>query len=82
VIFPISRIYVKDLLVEGVDNGSAELRPRKYSVVRADNSYCGEIEVGLTFTRKVNHFEVYSLKVLIFLVLQIIAKIVTLSSQI
>jgi hypothetical protein len=82
VIFPISRIYAKDLLVEGVENGSAELHPRKYSVVRADNSYCGEIEVGLTFTRKVNHFEVYSLKVLIFLVLQIIAKIVTLSSQI
>ncbi|KAI5434469.1 16 kDa phloem protein 1 [Lathyrus oleraceus] len=45
-------IYVKDLLAEGVEKGSAILRPRKYSVVRADNSYCGEIEVGINFTRK------------------------------
>uniref|UniRef100_I1JHZ2 C2 domain-containing protein n=1 Tax=Glycine max TaxID=3847 RepID=I1JHZ2_SOYBN len=45
-------IYVKDLLAEGAENGSAELRPHKYSVVRADQSYCGEIEVGITFTRK------------------------------
>jgi len=41
-------------LAEGAENGSAELRPRKYSVVRADNSYCGELEVGITYTRKVN----------------------------
>ncbi|XP_061363738.1 16 kDa phloem protein 1-like isoform X2 [Gastrolobium bilobum] len=45
-------IHVKDLLVEGAENGSAELHPRKYVVVRADQSYCGEIEVGITFTRK------------------------------
>lgn len=49
-------IYVKDLLEEGVENGSAELRPRKYSVVRADNSYYGEIEVGITFSRKEDEY--------------------------
>lgn len=49
-------IYVKDLLAEGAENGSAELRPRKYSVVRADNSYCGELEVGITYTRKENEY--------------------------
>ncbi|KAK7276279.1 hypothetical protein RIF29_17417 [Crotalaria pallida] len=45
-------IYVKDLLAAGAENGSSELHPRKYSVVGADQSYCGEIEVGITFTRK------------------------------
>ncbi|KAL2317246.1 hypothetical protein Fmac_031122 [Flemingia macrophylla] len=45
-------IHVKDLLAEGTENGSAEIRPNKYSVVRADQSYYGEIEVGITFTRK------------------------------
>ncbi|TQD85158.1 hypothetical protein C1H46_029246 [Malus baccata] len=43
-------IYVKDLLAQGVQNGTAELHPLKYSVVRADNTYRGEIKVGLTFT--------------------------------
>ncbi|XP_041000577.1 16 kDa phloem protein 1-like [Juglans microcarpa x Juglans regia] len=46
-------IYVKDLLAVGVENGTAELHPRKYSVVRTDQTYCGEIEVGVTFTLKV-----------------------------
>ncbi|KAK4579173.1 hypothetical protein RGQ29_029020 [Quercus rubra] len=46
-------IYVEDLMAVGVENGTAELHPRKYSVVRKDQSYCGEIEVGVTFTRKV-----------------------------
>uniref|UniRef100_A0A2N9IQV5 C2 domain-containing protein n=1 Tax=Fagus sylvatica TaxID=28930 RepID=A0A2N9IQV5_FAGSY len=46
-------IYVEDLLAVGVENGTAELHPRKYRVVRTDQSYCGEIEVGVTFTRKV-----------------------------
>ncbi|XP_002533151.2 16 kDa phloem protein 1 isoform X2 [Ricinus communis] len=46
-------IYVKDLLELGVENGVAELQPRKYCVVQADNSYCGEIQVGLNFTLKV-----------------------------
>ncbi|KAH0979723.1 hypothetical protein GBA52_006900 [Prunus armeniaca] len=43
-------IYVKDLLALGVENGTAQLHPLKYSVVRADRTYRGEIQVGLTFT--------------------------------
>ncbi|KAI5346428.1 PREDICTED: elicitor-responsive [Prunus dulcis] len=43
-------IYVKDLLALGVENGTAQLHPLKYSVVRADGTYRGEIQVGLTFT--------------------------------
>ena len=41
----------------GVENGTAELCPHKYSVVCKVQSYYGEIEVGVTFTRKVflNH---------------------------
>uniref|UniRef100_A0A5B7C506 C2 domain-containing protein n=1 Tax=Davidia involucrata TaxID=16924 RepID=A0A5B7C506_DAVIN len=46
-------IYLKDLLALGVENGTAELHPRKYSVVYADQTYCGEIRVGVTFTPKV-----------------------------
>ncbi|KAK4277958.1 hypothetical protein QN277_015871 [Acacia crassicarpa] len=45
-----AEIYVKDLLAIGAENGKAELRPQKYRVVGADQSYCGEIEVGITFT--------------------------------
>ncbi|KAJ8766078.1 hypothetical protein K2173_020594 [Erythroxylum novogranatense] len=44
--------YVKDLLALGVDNGTAELHPRKYSVTNANQCYCGEIQVGLNFTLK------------------------------
>lgn len=72
--FFVFRIYVKDLLAEGAENGSAELHLRKYSVVQADQSYCGEIEVGITFTRKVTFLEVNGLKGLIILVMQKIVK--------
>ncbi|XAR72010.1 hypothetical protein NMG60_11018498 [Bertholletia excelsa] len=48
-----STIYLKDLFALGVENGTAELHPRKYSVVTADQSYCGEIQVGVTFTQRV-----------------------------
>lgn len=44
---------MEDLLAIGAENGNAELHPGKYSVVQADLSYCGEIQVGVTFTRKV-----------------------------
>jgi len=44
---------VEDLLAEGVENGTSELHPRKYSVVKSDQTYCGEIQVGVTFTKKV-----------------------------
>ncbi|TYH00369.1 hypothetical protein ES288_A10G270400v1 [Gossypium darwinii] len=45
-------IFVKDLLAIGADEGSAELHPTKHSVVNAEQRYCGEIVVGLTFTKK------------------------------
>ncbi|KAA8539469.1 hypothetical protein F0562_026161 [Nyssa sinensis] len=45
-------IYLKDLLAEGVENGSAELRASKHRVVYSDQTYCGEIRVGVTFTPK------------------------------
>ncbi|CAN1257514.1 16 kDa phloem protein 1 [Linum perenne] len=46
---------VKDVLETGVEKGSYELRPCKHSVVTADNSYHGELIVGLKFTLKVNY---------------------------
>ncbi|KAL5733218.1 hypothetical protein ACOSP7_032559 [Xanthoceras sorbifolium] len=45
-------IYVEDLLALGAENGTSKLQPRKYSIITADQSYCGEIQVGITFTRK------------------------------
>ncbi|KAK7305731.1 hypothetical protein VNO77_43641 [Canavalia gladiata] len=39
-------VYVEDLLAIGVEDGAAELKPLKYRVIRADQSYCGEINVG------------------------------------
>jgi len=49
----ICRIHVGDLLAQGVDNGEAKLQTLKYRVVRANKSYCGEIDVGVTFTLQV-----------------------------
>ena len=46
---------MKDLLAIGAENGKAELHPSKYRVVRADQTFNGEIQVGVTFTLKV-HF--------------------------
>lgn len=46
-------IFLEDLLALGVENGIAELHPSKYRVVRMDQSYCGEIQVGLTFNLRV-----------------------------
>lgn len=51
--FSASRIYVEDLLAQGMENGTAELHSRKYSVVQADGTYFGEIQVGLGMTHKV-----------------------------
>ncbi|XP_062087288.1 16 kDa phloem protein 1-like [Humulus lupulus] len=45
-------IYVKDLLAVGAENGTAQLQTSKYRVVGADQKYRGEIQVGVTFTRK------------------------------
>ncbi|XP_027939913.1 elicitor-responsive protein 1-like [Vigna unguiculata] len=48
-----SIIHVGDLLDQGVENGEAKLQTLKYRVVRANKSYCGEIDVGVTFTLQV-----------------------------
>ncbi|XP_058099260.1 elicitor-responsive protein 1 isoform X2 [Magnolia sinica] len=45
-------IYLKDVLALGMENGIAEIRPCKHRVLLADRTYCGEIQVGLTFTPK------------------------------
>ncbi|KAK2984322.1 hypothetical protein RJ640_009351 [Escallonia rubra] len=46
-------IYLEDFLALGVENGTAELHPRKYRVVGSNQAYNGEIQVGITFTPKV-----------------------------
>ncbi|CAM0883518.1 unnamed protein product [Alopecurus aequalis] len=43
-------INVTDLISIGMEKGKSELHPAKYRVVTADNSYHGEIKVGITFT--------------------------------
>jgi hypothetical protein len=48
----LNRIYVKDLLAEE-QNEVAKLPPLKYRVIRANQSYRGEIDVAITFTPKV-----------------------------
>ncbi|KAI4385658.1 hypothetical protein MLD38_003655 [Melastoma candidum] len=45
-----SSIFVEDLITLGVENGAAELHPTKYRVVQMDESYRGEIQVGIKFT--------------------------------
>ncbi|KAM7492032.1 hypothetical protein LguiA_034953 [Lonicera macranthoides] len=46
-------IYLKELLALGVENGRAEIHTQKYSIVDCNQTYCGEIKVGITFTPKV-----------------------------
>ncbi|KAM0866638.1 hypothetical protein ACQ4PT_042501 [Festuca glaucescens] len=43
-------INVADLISIGMEKGTSELNLARYSVVTADNSYRGEIKVGITFT--------------------------------
>ncbi|KAM3338675.1 16 kDa phloem protein 1 isoform X1 [Capsicum galapagoense] len=45
-------IYLKEFIELGLENGKAEIHPKKYSVVGSDQCYCGEIQVGITFTPK------------------------------
>ncbi|KAK7300717.1 hypothetical protein RJT34_11566 [Clitoria ternatea] len=47
------RIYVEDLLAQGVENEGAKLETLKYRVVRPNQYYCGEIDVGINSTTKV-----------------------------
>ena len=46
-------IYLKELLELGVENGKAEIHRQKYSIVASDQTFSGEIQVGITFTPKV-----------------------------
>lgn len=46
-------------MAQGMDNGEAKLQTLKYRVVRANKSYCGEIDVGVTFNLKV-FFTIFS----------------------
>ncbi|GJS27728.1 elicitor-responsive protein 1-like protein [Tanacetum coccineum] len=61
-----ARIYVKDVISSGMEEGEAELESRKYRVVREDQTYTGDVSVAVTFKRKeggikaslVNHEEI------------------------
>ncbi|KAJ9539978.1 hypothetical protein OSB04_026484 [Centaurea solstitialis] len=46
-------IYLKEVLEAGVEKGRSELRTQKCSVVDNNQSYRGDIRVGLTFTPRV-----------------------------
>ncbi|KAL3838413.1 hypothetical protein ACJIZ3_023004 [Penstemon smallii] len=46
-------IYLKELFERGLEKGNAEIPTQKYRVVSEDKSYNGEIQVGITFTTKV-----------------------------
>lgn len=39
-----------DIISLGAENGSYQMHPAKHSVVLVDNTYHGEIRVGVTFT--------------------------------
>lgn len=39
-----------DVISLGLENGRGELRTSKHRVVLPDQTYCGEIQVGVTFT--------------------------------
>lgn len=55
-------IYLKELLELGVENGKAEIHPRKYSIVASDQTFSGEIQVGITFTPKVFVWDFFNAK--------------------
>ncbi|PWA92167.1 C2 calcium-dependent membrane targeting [Artemisia annua] len=42
-------IYVKDVVLLGMEEGEAELGSRKYRVVREDQTYSGDVSVAVTF---------------------------------
>lgn len=46
-------INVADIIELGFEKGVGDLRVCKHRVVLPDNTYCGEIRVGVTFTPKV-----------------------------
>ncbi|KAL8167895.1 hypothetical protein V2J09_009394 [Rumex salicifolius] len=44
-----AEVYVKDVIMEGMEKGTAELKQGKYRVVLQDKRYAGEISVGVQF---------------------------------
>ncbi|RWV97246.1 hypothetical protein GW17_00039984 [Ensete ventricosum] len=49
-VFCNARVHVGNVIALGMEEGFAELEPAKYRVVLEDESYYGEIEVGVRFT--------------------------------
>ncbi|XP_019191758.1 PREDICTED: elicitor-responsive protein 1 [Ipomoea nil] len=47
-----STVHLKEVFELGIENGTYELHPQKYSVVDSDQSFCGEIQVGISFSLK------------------------------
>ncbi|KAL5710777.1 hypothetical protein ACHQM5_021302 [Ranunculus cassubicifolius] len=45
-------MYAKDIITLGLEKGVAHLPPSKYRVVLNNQDYYGEIQVGVTFTKK------------------------------
>ena len=56
-------------MVEGNDKGVIELRPTPYNVVLEDDSYKGEIKLGLKFIKNVSLVPSYMLVLYLFLLL-------------
>ncbi|KAK6135859.1 hypothetical protein DH2020_030346 [Rehmannia glutinosa] len=52
-------IYLKELFEQGFENGKAELRTQKYRIVSSNQTYHGEIQVGITFTTNVSSLNLY-----------------------
>ncbi|MCL7050015.1 hypothetical protein MKW94_009482 [Papaver nudicaule] len=46
------RIYVRDVISLGVQNGTSEIRASTYRVVLHNKTYSGEIRIGVSFTCK------------------------------
>ncbi|KAK1365422.1 16 kDa phloem protein 2-like [Heracleum sosnowskyi] len=44
-------IYIKDVILRGMEKGKVVHGPHKYRVVRPDKSYSGEISVAVTFIK-------------------------------
>ncbi|XP_051121896.1 elicitor-responsive protein 1 [Andrographis paniculata] len=52
-------IHLGEAIQRGVENGKAEIGSHKYRVVAKDGTYCGELHVAITFTRKKESKEHY-----------------------
>ncbi|XP_050236191.1 putative pentatricopeptide repeat-containing protein At3g01580 [Mercurialis annua] len=51
-------IFLGGIIDEGANNGSVELKPASYNVVQEDDTYKGEIKIGLKFiTNKEGHMQ-------------------------